>query len=165
MFKVNDYVVYGRSGVCRIDAIENDNGRDFYSMWSLHQKCQIRTPVNGPMPIRPVITANEANALIDRIPSIKAAPINMKNTTELTRKYRAFISAQDCLALIELTMSIYAKKQAMLTDKKKLSTTDQAFMKEGEELLFGEFSVALGIPVDQVQTYIKMRVKPREKTT
>ena len=35
---------------------------------------------------------------------------------------------------------------------------DERYMKQAERLLYGEFSVALGIPFDEVQPYIASRV-------
>lgn len=159
MFQPNDYVVYGRSGVCVVEGTERIGGQDFYCLRSLYQGCRIKTPVNGKNPIRPVISKAEADALIDRIPSMETRTVSAGNTRDLSAKYRASILSQECEELIELTMTIYAKKQEAQRAKKKLSATDQAFLKEGEGLLFGELSVALGIPFDEVQHYIKNRLK------
>ena len=159
MFQPNDYVVYGRSGVCVLEGTEQIGGQDFYCLRSLHQNCRIKTPVNGENPIRPVLSKDEANALIDRIPSIRTQALSAGNYRDLREKYREFILSQRCEELIELTMTIYARKQDAERAKKKLSSTDQAFLKEGEGLFFGELSVALGIPFDEVQPYIKNRLK------
>lgn len=145
--------------MCRVEGVECCDGRDYYDLRSLYPSCRIKAPVDGKLPMRPVITRDEANALIDRIPSINAKPFSGRNAKELSEKYRTAVSSQDCLDLIELTMSIYAKKQAAQKEKKKLDSIDQAFMKEGEALLFGELSVALGIPFEEVQPYIKQRVQ------
>lgn len=159
MFQTNDYVVYGRSGVCVLEGTERINGQDFYCLRSLHQNCHIKTPVDGKNPIRPVLSKDEANALIDRIPYMETMTVDSSNTRDLSGKYRASILSQECEELIELTMTIYAKKQEAHRAKKKLSSTDQAFLKEAEGLLFGELSVALDIPFDEVQPYIKKRLK------
>ena len=158
MFQPNDYVVYGRSGVCVVEGTEWIGGQEFYCLRSLYQDCRIKTPVNGKNPIRPVISKDEAKALIDRIPLMEKRTVNARNTRDLSEIYRASILSQECEELIELTMTIYAKKQEAQRAK-KLSATDQAFLKEGEGLLFGELSVALGIPFDEVQPYIKNRLK------
>ncbi len=159
MFRTNDYVVYGRSGVCVVEGTERINGQDFYCLRALYQNCHIKTPVNGKEPIRPVLSKNAANALIDRIPYMETMTVDNCNTRDLSVKYRASILSQECEKLVELTMTIYAKKQEAHRAKKKLSNTDQAFLKEAEGLLFGELSVALGISFDEVQPYIKKRLK------
>lgn len=158
MFQPNDYVVYGRSGVCRVEEVRSVDGQDCYLLRSIHQNCRITTPVNGKNAIRPVMSKEEADALIDTIPAIRAEPLNGGNMRELSERYRASLLAQDSRELIGLTMSIYAKKQAAQRAKKKLNSVDTAFLKEGEGLLFGELSVALGIPFDEVRGYIKNRV-------
>ena len=68
MFQENEYVVYGRIGVCMVEGVEQEEGQDYYCLRSLHQNCQIKTPVNGTVPIRKVMTREEAEALIDSIP-------------------------------------------------------------------------------------------------
>lgn len=155
MFQVNEYVVYGRTGVCLIEGVE----QNYYCLRSIHQNCYIKAPIDGKIPIRRVITRDEANALIDIIPSIRVKPMNGSNARELDAKYRALASSQNCQELITLTMSIYARKQELRKNKKKITASDEAYMKEGEGRLFGELSIALGIPYDEVQSYIQNRVK------
>lgn len=55
-------------------------------------------------------------------------------------------------------MSIYAKQRQAETQKRRLGMVDERFMKQAERLLYGELSVALGIPFDQVEPYIARRV-------
>ena len=120
MFQPNEYVVYGRLGVCQVEEIDKVNGRDYYCLRSLYQDCFIKTPVDGKIPVRRVISREEADALIDRIPSIQAKPINNSNVRELSESYRSSILTQECQELLELIMSIYAKKHAIQKAKKKL---------------------------------------------
>ncbi len=163
MLQQDEYVVYGRSGVCRVEGIEQIDGQKYYCLYSFHQNCHIKTPINGTKPVRKVISEEEANALIDLIPAIRAMPLNDCSTQELVEKYRAYLSSQNCRDLIELTMSIYSKKREAQNLKKKLNSTDEAFLKEGESLLFGEMSVALGIPYDEVKAYIRKRVSKQQE--
>ena len=158
MFKPNEYVVYGRTGVCLVEGTEQINGQDYYCLRSLHQDCHIKAPVNGKIPIRKVITREQAEALIDSIPSIQAKPMNTVNTRELNEKYKALVSSQNCQELLELTMSVYVKKQEMQKAKKKLNGTDEAYWKSAEGMLFGELAIALGIPFEEVKTYIRSRL-------
>ena len=111
MFQPNDYVIYGRSGVCVVEGTEQIGGQDFYCLRSLYQDCHIKTPVNGKSPIRPVISKDEANALIDRIPSMEKRKMNASNSRDLSEMYRASILSQECAELVELTMTIYAKNK------------------------------------------------------
>ncbi len=163
MFQPNEYVVYGRLGVCRVEGIEQVDGRDYYCLRTLYQNCAIKTPVNGKIPVRRVISREQADALIDRIPSMRAEPINTGNARELSDSYRSAVLTQECKDLLELVMSIYAKKRSIQKAKKKLNSTDESYFKEGEKLLYGELAVALGIPYGEVQSYIRNRVKSVQK--
>lgn len=158
MVQAKEYVVYGRTGICLLEGTEQINGQDYYCLRSLYQDCRIKTPVNGKIPIRKVISREQANALIDMIPTISAEPINGSNTRELNEKYKELVSSQDCRDLIELTMSIYAKRREAQKAKKKLNGTDEAYWKRAEGMLFGELAIALDIPYDEVKSYIRNRL-------
>lgn len=93
MFQPNEYVIYSRFGVCFVEGIEHRDGQDYYCLHSIYQDCRIKTPVDGKIPIRGVITKSQANTLIDKIPSIQAKPINSSNTRELNEKYRTFVQS------------------------------------------------------------------------
>ena len=56
-------------------------------------------------------------------------------------------------------MSIYAKRQQAEAQKRRLGMVDERFMKQAERMLYGEFSVALGIPFEEVQPYIAQRIE------
>lgn len=51
----------------------------------------------------------------------------------------------------------------MESRKRKFGQVDARFMKRAENLLYGEFSVALGIPFDDVQGYIAGRSPARRR--
>lgn len=158
MFQPGELIFYGRTGVCRVERIEEIDGQPYYCLSPLYQSCAIRTPVNGKVFMRPVLTRAEADALIDQIPSIQAAPVEFRALRELTEHYLTSINTHDAAALLAMLMSIHAKKQQALSAKKKLGAIDERFMKEGEALLFGELAVALDCAPDEVPKYIQARV-------
>jgi CarD family transcriptional regulator len=140
---------------------DNSFERDqlYYVLQPLYENSVVYTLVNTNVFMRPIISAEEAERLIDMIPKIQAEPYYNDRMQELTQHYEAAIKAYNCADLIELVMSIYAKKQIVKQQNHKFGQIDQKFMKQAEELLFGEISVALGIPLDKVQKYIASRVE------
>ena len=56
---------------------------------------------------------------------------------------------------------MYAKKQFAASRKRIFGLVDASFRNRAENLLYGEFSVALGIPFDDVQAYIAERVSKK----
>ena len=68
------------------------------------------------------------------------------------------MSAVDCVDLIRMTKSIYAKKKDAESRQKKIGMTDEKYLRRAEDLLFGELAVALGISRDAVTDYIADRL-------
>lgn len=124
MYQVCELIVYGGTGVCRVEAVATpqqrgpEAGRQYYLLKPLYQDGTIRIPVDSKVFMRPVISRQEAEALIDAIPGMHAEACHERNFTQLAAR----------------------------------------FMKRAETLLYGELSVALGIPFEEVQPYISSRI-------
>lgn len=165
MFQPGDLVVYGTTGVCQVEEITRpnltgaDRNKQYYLLKPLQQDGVIYTPVeNQKVPIRSVISPAEAEALIDLIPTMRAEACRAPTLQALAQHYQTAVRSHDCKDLIELMMSIYAKRQQVESQKRRLGMVDERYMKQAERLLYGELSVALGIPFDEVQPYIARRV-------
>ena len=167
MFQAGDLLVYGTTGVCRVLSIdrrqERVNGtrqdRLYYQLKPVYQGGLIFTPVdNDKVSMRPVISRQEAEALIDTIPSLRPASFRAATTQALTQQYQASLRQSDCRGLVELIMSIHAKRRQMETQNRRLGMVDERYLKQAEQLLFGELAAALEIPYEAVQPYITDRI-------
>jgi len=165
MYKVGDLVVYGNTGVCRVTEIAERSPKEageeqlFYVLKPLYQNCTIFTPVNNPKVLmRPIITRNEAERLIDMIPAIHAEIYHCRITNKLAEHYNELLKTSDCLDLLKLCKSLYTKKRILEKENRKFGTVDERFMKRAEELLFGELAAALDIDKEQVPAYIAERM-------
>jgi len=166
MFQPGELVVYGTTGVCRVEAISQpnttgpDREKKYYQLNPLHQDGVIYTPVDHPkVSIRPIITREEAEALIDLIPTMQVEVYRAPTLQALAQHYQTAVRSHNCRDLVELMMSIYAKQKQAASQKRRLGMVDERYMKQAERLLYGELSVALGIPFDEVQSYIAQRVE------
>ena len=165
MYSVGDLVVYGSTGVCRVgdittlDVQENGNPLPYYILEPLEQNGTISVPVDSThVFLRAVISKEEAEALVDMIPTLTGVAHNSRANGELEEHYKTFFRSHNCEDLIKVTMSIYAKRQEAIGNKRKLGMVDERYMKHAEDLLFGELSAALGIAKDAVPNYIAQRV-------
>ena len=158
MFQPGDLIIYGRTGVCRVEKIEERDNRQYYCLQALYQTCTIYAPVNGKILMRPVLSREEAERLVDSIPTVIVNPVECHVLRELCNHYLDAVNACDAAELLAMTMSIYAKKQLAIKNKKKLGAIDERFLREGESLLFGELSVSLGIAPEEVPNYIQGRI-------
>ena len=165
MFQAEDLVVYGTTGVCRVESIDQPNktGPDrhwkYYQLKPLYQDGVIYTPVeNTKVSIRPVISREQAEHLIDLIPSMQAEAYRAPTLQALAQHCQTAVRSHNCQDLIELMMSIYAKQKQAESQKRRLGMVDERYMKQAERLLYGEFAIALELPVEEVQPYIAQRV-------
>ena len=168
MYQTGDLLIYGSTGVCRVlsidrrqdyvDGIKQD--KLYYRLKPLHQGGVIYTPVdNSKVVMRPVISREEAEALIDTIPTRHPMVCKAPTTQALTQLYQANLRQHSCRSLLQLTMSIHAKQAQAEAQKRRLGMVDERFMKQAEQLLYGELSAALDIPYDEVQPYIASRME------
>ena len=165
MFSIGDKIMYGGTGVCVVEGITSvklsgmERARDYYVLRPMYQSGTIQTPVdNEKIPIRPVMTRAEAERLVDTIPMVNAVMCTEKNLSALRNHYQQQMSSFDCLDLIRVTKSIYAKKKDAEKRQKKIGMTDEKFLRRAEDLLFGELAVALDISRDKVTDYIADRL-------
>lgn len=163
MYQPGDKIIYGSTGVCKVKEtvskeIEKGLEKLFYVLEPLYQDGVIMIPVDTKVFMRPVITKEEALALIDKIPTMQTAAYHNSVLRELEEHYSAYLKSHDCGDLIELAMSIYAKKQDLASQHRKFGAVDERFMKRAEDLLDGELAVALDIDKSQVGAFISARV-------
>lgn len=169
MFQIGDLIIYGGTGVCRVQEITSrevpDGGtRPFYTLQPLYQRCTITAPADSDKVfMRPIISGSEADRLIDTIPHRSAEAYHDRALRQLAKYYEDKIKSHDCGELIELTMSIHAKMELAASQNRKIGSVDERFMKRAQELLFGEFAAALGIEPDEVPGYIRDRIENQPK--
>ncbi len=167
MFQPGDMVVYASAGVCRVEEVSPlqgakgpDKNKKYYRLNPLQQDGVIYAPVdNASVRMRPVISAEEAEALIELIPTIDASVCRAPSLQALAQHYQTAVRSNDCRDLIGMVKAIYNKRRTVEAQKRHLGMVDERYMKQAERLLYGEFSVALGIPFDEVQPYIASRIE------
>jgi len=162
MYQVGDLVVYGSIGVCRVDGVscpDPDSNKQFYQLAPLYQAGVIYTPVEpGKIPLRPVMSREDALALVDQIPSVHAEVYRERTLQLLAQRYQSTLQTGDPLQLLTLTMSVYRKRQQAESQNRRLGMVDERFGRQAERLLFGELAVALEISVNDVPAYISARI-------
>ncbi|MEG2651967.1 MAG: CarD family transcriptional regulator, partial [Ruthenibacterium sp.] len=165
MYQIGALIIYGSTGVCRVERIASSgeipalrclqSDCKYYILRPLYQTGTIYTPVDQPKVfMRDVISKEKAEALITLMPSMQAQTSASCTTQELKECYEATMRAHECKDLLQFALSIYAKKQLLEQQNRKFGQVDERYRKWTEEMLRGEFSVALGIPRENVSSYI-----------
>lgn len=169
MYQVNDTIIYGKMGACRVMDVTTPKGvghvrnQLYYVLKALQGGCMIYAPVDTSVFMRPTISAAQAERLIDMIPAMREQPLDDESDRDRERYYSEVLANHDCRDLVRLTMALYAKKQDLEQQKRKLGQIDLKTMRQAEEMLFGEIALALDMPVDQVADYIAARVEAQSE--
>jgi len=158
MYKINDYVVYGLTGVCQITDIQKDSiddeEKEYYVLTPVFsENMTIKTPVdNVNTKMRKVITKKEALSLIAAMPDQETAWIT--DNRERSEAFKTALKTGKSEELVKLVKTIYLEKEEMATIGKKLSKSDEEVLKAAEKQLNEEIAIALEIPLDKVTEYI-----------
>ncbi len=159
MYQEGELVVYGATGVCRVEGFGNPDprdrsGRTYYVLKPLYQDGYVYTPVDGGAGMRPVMSADAARELIALIPSIHPEVFRERTLQLLSQRYQSLMQTGDCRDLLKLTMSVREKRIQAERQNRRLGMVDEKYGRQAERLLFGELAVALDIPINAVPSYI-----------
>ena len=164
MFSIGDKVVYGSDGVYTVSdfsssPIDKNDDRQFYVLRPINgPACNlIITPVdNDKVKIRPVMSRDEALTLIDSIPDIPTLTIEReKNRREV---YRQALATASCRDLVSIAKTVMLRRDELTRQKKRLSESDNDYERKAKHCLCGELSIALDIPLDKIDEFIKDRL-------
>ena len=163
MFKVNDCVVYGSTGVCRItEQIRGKDieGRDtfFYVLHPVFRdNMTIKAPVaNAGALMRSVITKEEVLILIDAMPEKEPLRFADKRQRYTAFKFALKTGAHD--EWIQIIKTLYLEKCKSGNPEKKLTKSDEEIMTTAEQRLYEEFAIALDMVPEEVLPFILERL-------
>lgn len=164
MYNINDTVIYGANGVCRIAEIcEKDfsgTSKEYYILRPISNKAMtIFVPVGNKIltdRMRRILSAEEICELINETANEPVTWID--DDSERKEHYRTVISSADRRALLRMIRELYIHKQEQLSKGRKAHSADEQFLKEAEKLLYSEFALVLNIKPDQVPKFIAEKI-------
>lgn len=160
LYEVGQFIIYGNDGVCKVEAIGPldmrgaQKGVDYYTLSPLYQTGKIYAPVEAVVFSRPIMSKEEAQALIEDIPNIPAEVYENNNPRLLSEHYQAYLKSHDCRDLIRVIRAIYVKGENAANRGRRLGQVDERSFKQAVEMLHGELAVALEIEKEEVERYI-----------
>ena len=161
MYSVGDKIIYGENGVCTVSKIAplamsgTSPDKLFYHLEPLIGSGIYYTPVDSGAFMRPVITREEAEALIDAIPGIEPAICHDTRFNHVDAFYKELFRQHSCEALVSIVKGLHQR----MTERKTKSSRAEITMKRAKDILHGELSIALGMDVAEIEDYIRQRVE------
>ena len=161
MYQPGDLIIYGGEGVCRVESVgplalsDVKSDKLYYTLQPLYRSGTVFAPVESKVFMRPVIDREEAEGLVRAIPDIEERHLEGRNLRIAGEYYQKMMDSHNCADLVQLIKTIYSKQQSAQAAGRKGGQVDERYRKRAEETLYGELAVALDIPKDSVEEYIK----------
>ena len=162
MYSVGDQLVYGTNGVCRVTEIQNSpfdpkDARQFYVLAPLenNSNLMIYTPVEGGNTvIRDLVSKEEAETLLSRIPQITAVEVPFeKKRRDVYRETICSASLEDYVRIIK---TVALRRAEFKKSRRRLPDLDNDYEHTARICLYGEISAVLGLDRDEVNTRVNM---------
>lgn len=154
MYTVGTSVLYGRTGVCRIEGIgtppfQKSDGQSYYTLRSVFSTSGelIYIPVDTAVAMRPLIDGVQAAAYLELLPQLKPQAFSSRKPAELSAHYQEMLASCDLTDCLLLIKEIYLKQREL----KKLGQVDARYLKIAERLVCEEFAVALDADPDSIK--------------
>ncbi|MCI9072861.1 MAG: CarD family transcriptional regulator [Lachnospiraceae bacterium] len=164
MYSVGQYVVCGNKGVCTVEDITTldisgvDKGKLYYILKPQYITAStVYVPVENASSLREVLTREQAERLVSRIPEI--APLKIANEKLVEQEYRSCMRSNDSTEWVRVIKTIHGRRQKRLQAGRKETAVDGRYYKQAEDSLYGELAVALGMERSQVCSYIADRLQ------
>lgn len=165
MFKVGEYIVHGRNGVCKVEDITHidisgaDKDQLYYTLVPVKSiGSKIFYPVDSDKVVmRSIVTKKEAEHIVKEINDIK--PMWIENERQRELKYKEAISSCDCEQLICIIKTLHQRNNERMAQGKRATYVDDKYLREAKQNLHDEFAIALGLDRDKVEDYIYEHIK------
>ena len=163
MFKIGDRIVYGANGVMEIVDVREESigdvSRNYYVLSSVFSRSDslIFVPCDNDRLVsvmRHLLTRDEAMELIGRIdelPDIEWVESNRARAEH----FKKLMESGDREAMFSMIRAIDENAKRREAEGKKNFLTDETARQKAERLLHSELALVLGIPIEEVPSFIK----------
>lgn len=169
MFQVNDVIIYGAQGICKITDMEektiDGKIRTYFVMKPVGDNgSTIFVPTDNEVVLkkmRRLLTKEEIHKLIDAMARENAVWVTNEN--ECKELYKNILAKGDHLELIKMLKAVYAHKKEREAEGKRLHMSDERFFKDAEQLLYNEFQYVLDLGGrNDLMNYIFARIENKQ---
>ena len=165
MYNIDETVLYGQQGVCKITdiTVKEVCGQsiEYYVLTPIfNEKSTIFVPKNNDKlvsKIRKTLNEDEIYNIIKLIPNEKC--IWIEDDNKRSAEYKNILSCGNRIKLIQLIKTLYQYKKQKIENGKKLHISDEHFLKEAEKMLYDEFATVLNIDRNEVLPFIREHIE------
>lgn len=168
MYKINDIVIYGNEGVCKITDLTTRSFSDkviqYYVLKPVYNEHSVvYIPIDNEelvSKMKSILSVEDIHELIRMIPSEEASWIENDNLRK--EKYREILKSGDRKELLKMIRTLYLYQQELKKNGKKFHAADDKFFKDAEKVLYDEFAYVLEIEQEDVIPFICKQLEVNE---
>ena len=165
MFNKGDTVLYGSSGVCRVEGTKQQELYDITMEYLVlkpvyDENSTVFVPIRNKelmSRITPVLSEKQVYEFIDNIQNEKTLWID--DDKQRKQLYQDIINRYDRKQLVQIIKTLYLHKTAQQKKGRKLHQCDEQILRQAEKLLYSEFAVSLNIPIDDILPLITKQIE------
>ena len=166
--KVNDVVVYGTTGVCRVDGFTDVKmGRETKQYYVLTPVANASAAVYLPTDndqlmsrVHTLLTKAEIEKLVVSLPQDKE--IWNDNPAERMRLFADVLKSGDRGQVLLAVRTLILRRRALSASGKKLHITDERALRDAQRLIYDEIAYVMGFENDKVEEYVLTAILPEE---
>ena len=165
MCHLDDYVIYGIHGACRVLGREkqlvNKKRTEFLVLEPLMQSgSKYYVPAENPTAMAKLQAVLSQDELVKLLES-DAVREDCWISDEGHRKqiYRELITSADRLRLMQMVASLYRYRGAQEAAGRKFHLCDDNFLRDAEKLLSSEISLVMNLPPDEARDFLRRHLK------
>lgn len=165
MAKVDDIVLYGGQGVCKITELTTRAFKseitEYFVLCPIYDKnSKVFVPIHNESltrKMRNLLTKEELSDILKSKPD--GDELWMNNDNERKEQFKQIINNCDRKVLMKLIKTLYYQQELQKLAGKKLHMPDERILKEVEKIIFDEYAFVLNISHDEVPIMIKEQMK------
>ncbi len=162
MYEVDDAVLYGLNGVCRVVEITTQTfGKSKSKYYVLKpvftDSFEIFVPVENQNLTQRMRRVDSRENLMGMIAMFSINPIWIADDNTRISSYNETLKNADNSELIAMVSALCERRKELKNNKKKLNSTDEKFLKDGSRLISEEFAYVPEIDQGDVKQMIAER--------
>ena len=151
MYQAGEYVVYADNGLCLVEQVgvpdfnAGERDRTYYFLRTNTDQSRIYVPPATQLPLRPPMTAQEAEAFLGSVGEIPVSLPQRRDRKTVVQHYQNMLSSHTKEALAQAIKSIrYAHRGAA----GRMSGAEESVLRRAERQLCSELSGVLNISME-----------------
>ena len=159
MYAIGEYLVHPGQGVCRVEDV-TEGAQAVYQLLPVGKRhpVHISFPVANEARLRPVLTRDEAQRIIDEYPTIQVEEFSARNNSLEEEHYKNEMRQGSCRDSVRIVKTFRARIADLSSRNKKPPVAYELILKEARERSCSELAIALDITPEDVVVLFQERM-------